>query len=191
MTGKYVHYEGPQQLFVGPYEELVRVLAKVVLQKQEYVRLVDRRSGEENIISGPQAIVPSPAQCEKDYANNCRLQAQRAIVMKANMAVLTLNKTTGAKKIVRADSGGIFTPSPYEEILEIRNATVLRQQEYAVVKNNINGSYRHALGPMLLQLEAYEELIHVALKVILHKFEYIRLVNELSGVERVVEALQP
>jgi hypothetical protein len=36
-------------------------------------------------------------------------------------------------------------------------------------------------------LEAYEELVRVALKVVLHKFEYIRLVNELTGIERIAK----
>jgi len=107
--------------------------------------------------------------------------------MKADTSVLTLNKTTGVKRIVRADSGGIFTPEPYEEILEIRNATVLKQQEYAVLKNTWNGSFRHASGPALLHLEAYEDLMRVTLKVVLQRFEYVRLVNEMTGVERVVE----
>jgi len=111
----------------------------------------------------------------------------QAIVMKADVAVLILNRTSGVKRIIRADSGGMFTPLPYEEILEVRQATVLKQQEYAVVKNNKNGSFRHAQGPSLLHLDAYEELVRVALKVVLHKFEYIRLVNELTGIERVIE----
>jgi hypothetical protein len=128
MTGKYVHYAGPQQLFVGPYEQLVQVLPKVVLQKQEYTRLVNRRTGEENIVMGPQAVVPEPAQCEKDYTRNCFLTVNRAIVMRADVSVLTLNKTSGAKQIIRASSGGIFTPRAYEDILEVRKATVLKQQ---------------------------------------------------------------
>jgi regulator of protease activity HflC (stomatin/prohibitin superfamily) len=187
LTGKYLHYPGPQQLFVSPYEQLFRVLPKVVLQKQDYVRLVDRRTGEENVVKGPQAVVPEPTQCEKDYSKNCSMEVTQAIVMKADVAVLTLNKTTGVKRIIRADAGGIFTPQPYEEVLEVRKATVLKQQEYAVVKNNRNGSFRHAAGPTLLHLEAYEELVRVTLKAVLHKFEYIRLVNELTGIERVVE----
>jgi len=187
MTGKYVHYAGPQLLFVGPYEQLVEVLPKVVLQKQEYVRLVNRRSGEENVVKGPQAVVPEPAQCEKDYTSDCFMKVEAAIVMRADVAVLTLNKTTGVKRIIRANSGGIFTPLPYEEILEVRKATVLKQQEFAVVKDSMNGLYRHAHGPTLLHLEAYEEVVRVTLKVVLHKFEYIRLVDELSGIERVVE----
>merc|ERR1711998_431754 len=97
------------------------------------------------------------------------------------------NRTSGVKQIIRADAGGIFTPQPYEEVLEVRKATVLKQQEYAVVKNNRNGSFRHAAGPTLLHLDAYEELVRVTLKVALHKFEYIRLVDELSGTERVVQ----
>jgi hypothetical protein len=187
LTGKYTHYAGPQQLFVGPYEELLKVLPKVVLQKQEYARLVDRRTGEENVVKGPKAVVPEPAQCEKDYLRNCLMTVHQAIVMKADISVLVLNKTSGVKTIMQASSGGIFTPRPYEDILEVRNATVLKQQEYAVVKDNKNGSFRHVPGATLLHLGAYEEIVRVSSKVVLHRFEFLRLVNELTGVERVVQ----
>jgi len=190
LTGIFVHHSGPTQLFVGPYEELITVLPKVVLQKQEYVRLVDRRTGTEVVVKGPQAVVPEPSQCEKDYVKNCTMTAEQAIVMKADIAVLTLNRTSGIKKIVRAEAGGNFIPMPYESILEIRKATILKQQVYAIVKDNINGEIRHALGPQLLHLEATEELLGVRPKVVLHRFQYLRLVNERTGVERVVEGPQ-
>jgi hypothetical protein len=187
LTGMYMHYAGPQQLFVGPYENLIKVFPKVVLQKQEYARLVDRRTGEESIVKGPQAVVPESAQCEKDYLKNCFMQVHEAIVMKADVSVLVLNRTSGVKSIVEASSGGIFTPRPYEEVLDVRNAVVLKQQEYAVIKNNMDGSFHHVLGATLLHLGAYEELVRINLKVILHKFEYLRLVDDLTGTERVVE----
>jgi len=187
MTAKYIHYPGPVQLFVGAYEQLVKVLPKVILQKMDYVRLVDRRSGEENVVKGPKAIVPAPEQCEKDYTTNCVMVVKRAIIMKADVTVLILNRTSGIKTAVRANAGGIFTPQAYEDVVETRRATVLKQQDYAVIKNIINGSYRHAEGPYLLHLGAYEELVRVTLKVVLHNFEWIRLVNELTGVERVVK----
>ncbi len=41
-------------------------------------------------------------------------------------------------------------------------ATVLKQQEYAVIKNNRNASSHHAQGPALLHLEAYEELVNIS-----------------------------
>jgi len=187
LTGKFIHYAGPQQLFTGAYENLSKVLPKIVLQKQQYVQLTDRRTGEETVISGPQTIVPEPEQCEKDYTQDCVVPVNQATIMKADIAVLTLNKTSGVKQVIRADSGGMFIPRPYEEILEVRTAAVLQQLEYAIVKNNRNGSYRHELGPQLLHLGALDELVSVASKVVLAKFEYIRLVDEQTGVERIVE----
>lgn len=187
LTGRYVHYAGPQRLFVGAYEKLVYILPKLILQKQEYVRLVDRRTGEEVIRKGPEAIVPEPQQCEKDYTANCVMTVSKAIVMKADVTVLTLNKTSGVKSIQSSSSGGIFTPRPYEDIVEIRQATILKQQDYAVLKNTLSGAFRHVEGPLMLHLDAYDELVRVDQKVVLHKFKYIRLINELTGIERIVE----
>merc|ERR1712232_679732 len=111
---------GPQLLFIGPYDQLGKVLMKIVLQKQEYVRLINRETGSEQVIMGPQTIVPEPMECEKDYTSNCSMTVHKAVVMKADVGVLTVNKTSGVKRLVLASSGGIFTPSPYEDVLEVR-----------------------------------------------------------------------
>jgi len=184
---KYAHFTGPMQLSVGPYSTLYKVLPKVVLQRMDYVRLVDRRTGEEIVVKGPKAVVPDPSQCEKDYKQDCRMRVEQAVVMKADISVLVLNRTSGTRRVARANSGGMFVPVAYEDVAEVRNATVLKQRDYAVVKSLITGVYSHSVGPMLLHLGAYDVLMSVTYKVILDMFGYIRLVNEVTGVERIVK----
>eukprot|EP00927_Polykrikos_kofoidii_P065852 TRINITY_DN6156_c0_g2_i2.p1 TRINITY_DN6156_c0_g2~~TRINITY_DN6156_c0_g2_i2.p1 ORF type:complete len:1025 (-),score=130.01 TRINITY_DN6156_c0_g2_i2:29-3103(-) len=187
-SGNYTHWHGPLQLFLNASDILVKILPKVVLQNQQYVRLLDYATGEEVVYKGPETIVPSPGQCEKDYKKNCVVSVEQAVVMRPETSVLVRNARTGVKKVVKVSDGdgGIYTPQPYEAILKVNTAVILLQTEYARVKN-LDGTIRNAMGPLLLHLEVNEELLNVALKVVLAKFNYIRLVDAKTGGERIVE----
>jgi len=175
-SGEYRHEEGPQLLFIGAYDVQEEVRPKMVLQKHEYVRLIDSLSGFERIASGPQTIVPKPLETWPDDIEN-------AVVLGTDLAVLSFNKTTGKKRLVT--EGGVFIPTPYEVILEVRKATLLGQRDFAVVKNVMDGTLRHVEGPQLLQVGAYDTVLKVKAKVVLEKDEYIRLMDEATGVERI------
>lgn len=176
-TGSSRHAPGPDLLFIGAYEEIHKLLPKIVLQKHEYMRLVDRMTGIERVSSGPLSLVPEPLETSPDGT-------ERAIVLGTSLAVLALNKTTGIKRLVT--EGGVFIPAPYETIAEIREATLISQREFALVRNILEGMLRHVEGPELLQVGAYEELVHVRQKLVLEKDQYIRLLDQATGTERIV-----
>lgn len=177
LKGEVRHEVGPKLLFIGAYDVHEGVFQKVVLQKHEYMRLVDTLSGYERVESGPQTFVPRP---HEESANG----TESAVVLGTDLAVLTFNKTTGKRRLVT--EGGVFTPSPYEQIVEIRKATLLAQRDFALVKNMMTGLFRHSEGPELLQVGAYEEVVHVKPKLVLEKDQYIRLMDEGTGEERIV-----
>lgn len=175
-TGEYRHEEGPKLLFIGAYDENTGTRPKVVLQKHEYMRLVDSLTGMERVVPGPQTIVPRPLE---EAPNG----TEAAVVLGTNLAVLAFNKTTGQKRLVT--TGGVFIPAPYETILEIRKATLLARSEFAMVKNLLNGQLRHEEGPKLLQVGAYDKVMKVKPKLVLEKDQYIRLMDEATGKERI------
>eukprot|EP00927_Polykrikos_kofoidii_P065850 TRINITY_DN6156_c0_g1_i1.p1 TRINITY_DN6156_c0_g1~~TRINITY_DN6156_c0_g1_i1.p1 ORF type:complete len:959 (-),score=164.32 TRINITY_DN6156_c0_g1_i1:199-3075(-) len=187
-TAKYSHVEGPTQLFLQANDVLRTILPKVVLQNQQYVRLLNHQTGAEDVYKGPDTIVPAPEQCEKDYLNNCSMVVEQAIVLRPETSVLVRNKSSALKKTVKISDGegGIYYPKPYEEILKVQAAVLLMHTQYARVKN-LDGVIRHALGPAMLHVEAEEELLNVSLKVVLAKFEFIRLVDEKTGAETITE----
>merc|ERR1719446_1634227 len=153
LTGEYRHEEGAQLLFVGAYDDVVAVRSKIVLQKQEYVRLVDHFTGYARVVVGPALIVPKPSE---DGPGGLEHKVYRAIVISSQVSVVLFNRTSGKKYEVREE--GMFVPGPYEDVLEVRNATVLKSQEYAVVKNDLTGMYTHYAGPQQLFVGPYEQL---------------------------------
>jgi len=180
-SGEIRHVRGPTFLFLGAYEVVEKRLPIMLLQRDEYVRLVDQMTGTERVISGPQAVVPEPLEV---YPKG----VEKAVVLGLDRALVVRIKTTGMLKLIKA--GGVYIPRPYEETVEMRNATVLSVLQYAVVKSNLDATMRHVSGPQQLQVGAYEEVLNVTDKIILRKDEYVRLRSKRDGSERVVRGPQ-
>lgn len=180
-TGDIRHEAGPQTLFMKAYDENMGVNQKIVLQKGEYMRLIASLTGYERVITGPSdnpnGVVPEPLETAPNGTEN-------AVIMGKNLAVLALNKTNGKKRLYT--TGGAFIPAPYEFVLEVRTATLLGFREFALVKDLMEGTLRHEEGPKLLQVGAYEQVVHVKPRLVLEKDQYIRLLDEKTGRERVV-----
>lgn len=177
-TGEIRHEEGPQgRLWMQAYDIKEAILPKVTLQERDYIRLIDTLTGYERIIRGPQTIVPAPLE---EAPNG----TEEAVVMGPKLAVLTLNKTTGKKKLYSGEFS--FAPGPYEVILEVRVSTLIEERQYAVVKELDTGRIRHEAGPKLFQAGAYDHVVQVKDMLTLEKDQYVRLTNEMNGSERVV-----
>ncbi|CAE7928468.1 unnamed protein product [Symbiodinium sp. KB8] len=170
------HEPGPGQVFMDAWESLVEVKEKIVLQKMEYVRLIDRLTGLERVEGGPQILVPEPRE---EWPSG----VETSIVIGQTNAVLVENKTSGMKRLVTAK--GMFVPEPYDRIQSEKNAVLLEPLMYAVVKDHLTGQTRNELGPQLLQVGPYEEMLNVSQKWVLEKDSYLRLVNGQTGEERV------
>lgn len=186
-TGEIRHEAGPKRLFLGAYEEEEAVKTKVTLQKGEYMRLVNALSGYERIITYDESgknkdgVVPNPFEEAPKGTEN-------AIKMGTHKAVVVLNKSSGVKSLIKAsNTGGAFIPKEYQVIEEVREATILKFNEYALVKNLMTGVLRHEAGPkkLLEEVGAYEKVIHVKPKIVLEVNQYIRLLDEKNGKERV------
>ena len=150
---------------------------KIVLQKREYVRLIDKETGLERVARGPQILVPA---VKEEWPSG----VETSIVIGHTNAVLVENRTSGMKRLVTEK--GMFVPAPYERIMEEKTATLLEPLMYAVVKDHLTGQTRNEVGPQLLQVGPYEELLNVSQKWVLEKDSFLRLVNKQNGEERVM-----
>jgi len=177
-SGEPRHEAGPKLLWLEAYDELQEVRSKVVLQLQEYIRLVDSMTGSERVVVGPEVLVPRPLEISVNGT-------ETAIVLAVEITVLTMNKTTGLLRLINTE--GVFTPQPYEVIMEVRTGTLLSPKQFALVKNKITGVFRHELGPQLLKIGAYDELINVSSKVVLQKDQFTLLKDTKTGAQRVVK----
>jgi len=171
------HHTEPGLVFLGPYEQLVEVKGKVVLQMNQYTRFVDKLSGAERVVSGPQVMVPKPLEHAPAGTELCP-------IIGATNALLVENRSSGIKSVITQK--GMFVPRPYERVLGQRDATLLETNQFAVVKDELSGLLRNELGPQLLVLGPYEKMMGVQVKVVLEKDEYYRLVNKRTGTERVM-----
>lgn len=130
LTAIVRHEEGPQLLFMGAYDELKDVKSKLVLEKDEYVRLVDKKTGNERVEAGPRTIVPSPSE----YSPN---GTQTAVFLDTDSAAVVLHKTSGLRRLVTAcnHDGGVFTPQPLEEVVEVRQLIHVLPHEAMIVRD--------------------------------------------------------
>lgn len=171
------HHTEAGLVFLDAYEELVEVKQKLVLQKNEYIRLQDKFTGFERVLAGPRTLVPSVLE-------EFPAGVERCPVVGATNAILVENKTSGMLKLITAR--GQFVPAPYEHIVRMKEATLVDTREYAVVKDELTGKLRVEEGPKLLQVGPYDKVLRVTPKLVLEKDEYIRLVDKQTGEERIV-----
>jgi len=68
----------------------------------------------------------------------------------------------------------------------IRSGTLLEPQQYAVVKSIQTGLSHNELGPQFLFLGPYDILVEVKTTFVLLKGQYVRLVDEAGGAQRVL-----
>lgn len=176
-SGALRHVGGPTFLFLGPYDVVEKIKPIMLLQRYEFVRLVDQTTGIERVLQGPQAVIPKPLEIHP-------AGVEKAVVLGLDLAAVVRLKTTGMLKLVK--SGGSYMPEPYEEIVEMRKAKVLTLLQYAIVKSNLDGIIRHESGPQLLQVGPYEEIMGLKDKIILRKDEFVRMRSKKDGSERVV-----
>jgi len=69
---------------------------------------------------------------------------------------------------------------------EKRKAMLLEPDQYAVVKNSLDGTLRNVLGPQLFFPNAYDSVPNLREKIVLEKHQFVRLVDKRKGEERVI-----
>jgi regulator of protease activity HflC (stomatin/prohibitin superfamily) len=175
LQGLIRHESGPMLLWLKAYDVNPTVKRKIVLQLQEYTRLVNLE-GAQRVVVGPEILVPVPLETSPNGTES-------AIVIQEDTTVLVENKTSGRLKLVSRQ--GVFTPEPYEYVVEIRKATLLTRKEYALVKNKTDVTFRHEEGPQLLKIDAYDQLMKLEKKIVLQKDQYCVLKDDKTGKKRV------
>jgi len=149
LTGIPHHIEGPQMFFLAAYDELVSVQAKIVLQKDEYVNLVEGLSGTQRVIKGPQTVVPTPTETMPSGKQN-------AVFLDTDSAALVLDKTTGMQKLVV--EAGVFYPGAYQEVVEVRSLIHVLPHE-AVIEQDASGMYTVHTGSTAFFIPPYHKLV--------------------------------
>jgi hypothetical protein len=69
---------------------------------------------------------------------------------------------------------------------EIREASLVATNQYAVLKNVLTGVRTHHTGPQLLFPGPYDQILSVLPKILVLKGQYVRLQDRANGTERVL-----
>jgi len=178
------HEEGPNQLFLGAWDELVSIQPKIVLQRLDYIRLIDQLTGYERVVNGPELLTPGPQDTTPEGT-------ETAVIVAPDTSIVVLNRTYGLRKLIT--ESGPFFPKAYEDIIEIRRAIPVGEREYVTIKNIRQGNQSNIPGPSQVNVDAYDELNCTGVtppncvrpKIVLELNQYVRLVDEITGLERV------
>lgn len=124
---------GPTLLFLGPYEKVKAKKQKIVLQRDEYVRLVENRTGEERVVDGPGTVVPA--------ATEFWTKIESAVFVNVGTAVVVRNRRTGYQSLITHCDlvSGVWYPQNYEELVDVRELVYVLPHE-AVVVRDVNGT---------------------------------------------------
>jgi len=89
---------------------------------------VDKITGAERVLRGPQTIVPEPLETATNGT-------QRAIFLDSETAALVLDRTTGKQRLVQENVA--FIPSAYMDIVEVRKLIHVLPHEAVVIRDPV------------------------------------------------------
>jgi len=149
LTGIPRHVEGPALIFIDAYDQHVGTKPKTILQKDEYITLVEQTTGTERVVKGPKTFVPTPTETSPKGP-------QKVAFLDTDSAALILDKTTGLESLVLQQ--GVYIPKAYQEIREIRQLIHVLPHE-AVIEQDPEGKYTVHTGPSAFFLKPYHSLV--------------------------------
>lgn len=153
---------GPGRHFLAATEELVDRRALIPLRRNQYLRLIDRRSGAIRIERGEQSVSVGPTEEVLDGPSE-------GVNIDTTTAVLVRDTRTGALELVTTPQ--VFVPAPQQELVEVRRRVLLEDHEAVVVKEH-DGSFRIRRGDHAERsffLAPYSELLTFRWSSGLHK----------------------
>ncbi len=136
LTGELSTVIGPRLFFLAAQEEVVSQLEAMPLKKNQYVRLVDTKTGIIRVERGEQSIYLSPTEALIGGVTE-------GINIDDHTAVLVRNITSGQLDVITQPQ--VFIPAADQEVIERRSRILLEDHETVVVKDR-EGRYRFKRG---------------------------------------------
>jgi regulator of protease activity HflC (stomatin/prohibitin superfamily) len=130
LSGELRNVLGPTRYFLGADEEVVEQQTVIPLKRNQYLRLIDERTGAIRVERGEQSVVLAPTEAFLEEPCN-------GVNVDAVTAVLVRDMRNGALELITTPQ--VFVPAPHQEIAEIRRQVVLEDHEAVVVKQRDGG----------------------------------------------------
>jgi len=112
-------------------------LSSTDVKVNEYVKILDRASGDIKVVAGPNQVFLGPLEELLDGGK------QKAKVIDDEHAVLVRNKSTGQLRLITEKQ--LFVPGPHESIEEVRELIRLAQHEAMIIKDK-DGNFNFHFG---------------------------------------------
>jgi hypothetical protein len=158
-----------------PYATISEVKNKISLSKNMYIRIVDERTGEKKIISGPMMYTLGPYEKCGKVQNKPNLSNVQYIIVR--------DEEHGSMKTVEGPA--LYTPGPFETHSDVMDKIRLSNTDYCYVTHGEGGHIDILVGPQVFAPLPYDVISSTMSKLVLKKFEYIKIVDNNSGIIRV------
>eukprot|EP01006_Ploeotia_vitrea_P030926 TRINITY_DN63237_c0_g1_i1.p1 TRINITY_DN63237_c0_g1~~TRINITY_DN63237_c0_g1_i1.p1 ORF type:complete len:692 (-),score=98.90 TRINITY_DN63237_c0_g1_i1:860-2935(-) len=132
LTGEMTNVLGPQQLFLGPHDEIVKkakekpVRQVIALGKDEYAKVLNEFTGERRVEKGEGKVWLAPTEILLEKKRGCLIDEHHAVLV----------RDTDSSDLTLHTKPGLFIPGPYQEIVEEQIKIILEEYETVVLKNN-------------------------------------------------------
>lgn len=167
---------GPGLHFISPFNKGVTMRMGELLGPLDYIVVKNTLTGVRSTVSGPKLHFLQPFDAVERRATAFSLTAWEYLVVK--------DTRSGEKRVERGPR--VFIPEAHEESSHKKTAVSLESNQYAHLRDTACGKRWTVRGPSLLVLEDTWELIGgVQAAFSLAKTEYVRLIDETSGIIRV------
>ena len=180
LTGLEFTVSGPQLYFLNPHEVAGKLKRKIVLEKHEYVRLLDATSGQQRLIKGPAKVVPGPFES----IVNERLQS--AVQLSKLQYVVVTDSLTGNRRVVTGPQ--LFFPDTYESVGTPCQAHEVQRYQYIKLLDQTTGTLRVERGEATVFPRAHEEAAEGGVKdaVNVDDETAVLVLSKASGQQRLI-----
>lgn len=162
VTGEITNVFGPTLFIPGATETVVERLEIISLKHNQYVKILDQKTGIIRVERGEQSIFLQPNE-------ELLLNVQDGVNVDDHTAVLIRDTGSGHLELVTAPQ--VFVPSAHQEIIEVRPRILLEDHDTVVIKDR-SGRYIYRRGTdedRSFFLEPYSELLNFRWSTGIHK----------------------
>jgi hypothetical protein len=170
LTGVQRVERGPQLFFPGVNDDVTAELGAIPLRRDQYMRILNNETGVIRIVRGETSVYLEPNEIALAAASHeGRHNIHQAVKIDEKTAVLLRDISTG--QIALNTEQGVFFPTPYQEIVEVRTRIALEDSQIIVIKDR-TGKYRIRRGTdpeRSFFLAPYEEIVPFLWSTGIHK----------------------
>jgi hypothetical protein len=162
LTGEVRNEIGPKLFFPTATDEVEKAIKATPLKLNQYVRLIDQKTGMVRVERGEQSIYLEPT--EKMVG-----EVQEGVNIDEQTAVIVRDTHTGQLELITTPQ--VFIPTAQQEIIKVRQRILLEDNEVMVIRDK-TGKYLLKRGTdpdRAFFLDPYSEIVELRWSTGLHK----------------------